>query len=117
MKEGCLFSEFGTRRRRDRHTQELVIKGLVRAAAKGRVKSWNGKLTGTSNVDLAKQFDLMPVGTVAHEWFMGVAAITDDYEHATETALRYWLTSFGEGVGLYSQGESDANYTRSSESH
>ena len=29
---------------------------------------------------------------------MGIAAYTDDYEHATETALRYWIGCFGEGV-------------------
>jgi nicotinate phosphoribosyltransferase len=99
---GCLFSEFGTRRRRDRCTQDLVIKGLVRAAADGKAKGSSGKLAGTSNVHLAMQYDLTPVGTVAHEWFMGVAAIIDDYRNATETALCHWLTCFGEGVRLLS---------------
>ena len=44
------------------------------------------------------RFGLLPVGTVAHEWFMGVAAISGAYEEASETALQYWVGAFGEGV-------------------
>lgn len=92
---GCLVSEFGTRRRRDLKTQDLVVGGLVRAAnEEGRP----GKLTGTSNVFLAMKYGIPPVGTVAHEWYMAIASITDDYEHANELGLDYWLKNFGEGV-------------------
>lgn len=98
LQEGCIFSEFGTRRRRDYHTQGLVLQGLRRAEAEATQKGWKGKLTGTSNVHFAMKFGLQPVGTVAHEWFMGVAAITNDYEHANEKALEYWTSTFGEGV-------------------
>lgn len=98
LEEGCLFSEFGTRRRRDYHTQDLVLQGLRRAADEAAAKGLSGKLTGTSNVHFAMKHDLLPVGTVAHEWFMGVAAITNDYEHASEIALQYWVATFGEGV-------------------
>lgn len=98
LEEGCIFSEFGTRRRRDYHTQGLVLQGLRRAEAEATQKGWKGKLTGTSNVHFAMKFGLQPVGTVAHEWFMGVAAITNDYEHANEKALEYWMSTFGEGV-------------------
>ncbi|KAF2192275.1 nicotinate phosphoribosyltransferase [Zopfia rhizophila CBS 207.26] len=98
LEEGCIFSEFGTRRRRDYHTQDLVLQGLRRAQDEATQKEWKGKLTGTSNVHFAMKHDLLPVGTVAHEWFMGVAAITNDYEHANEIALRYWTATFGEGV-------------------
>ncbi len=44
------------------------------------------------------RFGIPPVGTVAHEWFMGVAAITGNYETATTTALSYWVGCFGEGI-------------------
>ncbi|KAL8785790.1 MAG: hypothetical protein Q9213_003168 [Squamulea squamosa] len=98
MEHGCVFSEFGTRRRRDYHTQDLVIQGLKRAAADSSVQGWKGRLSGTSNVHFAMKYGIPPVGTVAHEWFMGIASITNDYEHANETALKYWVGCFGEGV-------------------
>ena len=98
LEHGCAFSEFGTRRRRDRRTQELVMRGLMRAAKEADEKEWPGKLIGTSNVRFAMECNLPPIGTVAHEWFMGIASITNDYEHANETALRYWVGCFGEGV-------------------
>ncbi|KAI1102465.1 nicotinate phosphoribosyltransferase [Jackrogersella minutella] len=98
LEAGCVVSEFGTRRRRDYHTQALVFRGLVKASKEAEKRGLPGKLSGTSNVHLAMRFNLPPVGTVAHEWFMGVAAITDDYLGATEEALRRWIGCFGEGV-------------------
>jgi len=98
LEHGCIFSEFGSRRRRDYHTQDLVMKGLMRAAEEGEKKGWKGVFMGTSNVHFAMKYDTNPVGTVAHEWYMAIAAITDDYENANELALRYWLGCFGEGV-------------------
>lgn len=95
---GCIVSEFGSRRRRDYHTQDLVLHGLRKAADEGQKANWPGKLSGTSNVHFAMKHDLVPIGTVAHEWFMGVAAITDNYETANETALQLWTATFGEGV-------------------
>lgn len=98
MENGCIFSEFGTRRRRSYHTQDLVLRGLTRAAGTAAANMWAGKLSGSSNVHFAMKYGIPPVGTVAHEWFMGIASIKNDYEHANETALRYWVGCFGEGV-------------------
>ena len=96
LRGGCVFSEFGTRRRRDTETQHQVIQGLKRAARD--CQDCSGKLTGTSNVYFAKQYGLQPVGTMAHEWFMGIAASENDYEDATRTGLRNWTKCFGKGV-------------------
>lgn len=106
LENGCIFSEFGSRRRRDYHTHDLVMKGLIRAAEEGKKSGWKGVLSGTSNVHFAMKYDTDPVGTVAHEWYMGIAAITDDYENANELALRYWLGCFGEGVSFVPTGSS-----------
>lgn len=98
LKNGCMISEFGSRRRRDYHTQDLVLQGLRQAQDDASHNGWSGKLTGTSNVHFAMKHELTPIGTVAHEWFMGVAAVTNDYENANETALKYWVSTFGQGV-------------------
>ncbi|MCJ1466885.1 nicotinate phosphoribosyltransferase [Pseudocyphellaria aurata] len=98
MENGCIFLEFGTRRRRDYHTQDLVLQGLTRATATAAANGWSGKLSGSSNVHFAMKYGIPPLGTVAHEWFMGIASIKDDYEHANESALRYWVDCYGEGV-------------------
>lgn len=98
LEAGCVFSEFGTRRRRDYHTQALVFRGLTKASKEAEKRGFSGKLSGTSNVHLAMRFNIPPVGTVAHEWFMGTAAIVGDYRTATEEALCRWVGCFGEGV-------------------
>lgn len=102
LENGCVFSEFGSRRRRDYHTQDLVMTGLCKAAVEGKQKGWKGVFSGTSNVHFAVKYGVQPVGTVAHEWFMAIGAITQDYRNANEIALRYWLGCFGQGVCLSS---------------
>ena len=100
LEAGCITSEFGTRRRRDYHTQALVFRGLVKASNEAEKKGYSGKLSGTSNVHLAMRFNIPPVGTVAHEWFMGTASIIGDYRTATEEALRRWVSCFGTKLAI-----------------
>ncbi|AOW00986.1 Quinolinate phosphoribosyl transferase [Yarrowia lipolytica] len=98
--QGCAFSEFGTRRRRSLKTHDIVIAGILEGlkSAQG-----NGIFTGTSNVYLAKKYNLKPIGTVAHEWMMGVAAATGDYSTANLRAMELWIQTVGDanaGVAL-----------------
>lgn len=98
LEGGCAFSEFGSRRRRDYKTHELVMTGLLDAKRDAEGKGFAGKFSGTSNVHFAMKYGVAPVGTVAHEWFMGIAALTGDYAGANEQALQYWTGAFGQGV-------------------
>lgn len=113
LAHGCVFNEFGSRRRRSLKTHDLVIAGLKRAmtdaeTASGTTqeghnvegmplgeKSEPGKLSGTSNVYLAMKHALTPTGTIAHEWFMGVAT-AKGYENANTAALRLWEQTYND---------------------
>ena len=59
LQGGCAFSEFGTRRRRSYATQEVVLRGLMKAAEEHRQSNINtgGVFTGTSNVHFAHRWD------------------------------------------------------------
>ncbi|KAK0545179.1 nicotinate phosphoribosyltransferase [Tilletia horrida] len=91
---GCVFSDFGTRRRRSFATHKAVIQGLIAGSAQATQgpapAGQPGKLLGTSNVLLAKIFGLTPIGTMAHEWFMGIGAALG-YPHASQAGLNTHL--------------------------
>ncbi|KAI8810765.1 Quinolinate phosphoribosyl transferase [Cladochytrium replicatum] len=88
---GCVFSEFGGRRRRSWAVMDTVVRTFAEEAAKRR-----GVLTGTSNVQFAMKYHLRPIGTVAHEWTMAMSALenkTDkpiDFYNVNPTAILRW---------------------------
>lgn len=67
MNKGIRFIEFGTRRRFSRELQDRIVYHLQDID--------HGPMLGTSNVLLAKKYNLQAMGTMAHEIPMGFAAI------------------------------------------
>ena len=85
------FSEFGIRRRLSSEAQEHIVKTLSKQTLEG------SKFIGTSNVYLAKKYDLIPVGTMAHEWIMCVGQGTHKHNPAYSNyyALEDWVDEYG----------------------
>ncbi|EPS43918.1 hypothetical protein H072_2180 [Dactylellina haptotyla CBS 200.50] len=99
LRNGAAFTEFGTRRRRSYHAQDLVLQGLMKAGDDFKENpEYAGKFNSSSNVHFCHLHNLNPVGTVAHEWFMGIAAENERYEDASEQGLLKWTDTFGPGV-------------------
>ncbi|KAH8822815.1 Quinolinate phosphoribosyl transferase [Flagelloscypha sp. PMI_526] len=95
LKAGCAISEFGSRRRRSFTAQDIVLRELVQARDSLKDETGVGVLAGTSNVYFAMKHGLRPIGTIAHEWFMGIAAIMG-YEVANKVALKLWEETYPE---------------------
>lgn len=85
------FSEFGLRRRLSAEAQELAVKELSKRKYPGST------FVGTSNVYLARKYNLVPVGTMAHEWIMCVGQGNHKHNPAYSNwyALDAWVKEYG----------------------
>lgn len=85
------FSEFGLRRRLSGEAQEYAVKAL------GSGKFANSAFIGTSNVYLAKKYNLTPAGTMAHEWIMCVGQGNHKHNPAYSNwySLDAWVKEYG----------------------
>ncbi len=87
------FSEFGTRRRFSRKWQKQVTRKLKEAIP--------SQIVGTSNVLLAKELVLPPIGTFAHEMYMIFSGIFhDDIRGSHNKVLQYWWDMYGEPLSV-----------------
>lgn len=90
------FSEFGTRRRLSKSSQEKMLTMFRDASIPGFV--------GTSNVYFAMTLGLKPVGTMAHEYIMTVGQGHHEYNtaYSNKFALDSWVKEYGilNGIAL-----------------
>lgn len=95
------FSEFGLRRRLSAQAQELVVK----AFANPYNKFCKGTtFVGTSNVYLAKKYNVKPVGTMAHEYIQCVGQGNHKHNPAYSNwyMMDHWVKEYGilNGIAL-----------------
>ncbi|MBM5070924.1 nicotinate phosphoribosyltransferase [Vibrio parahaemolyticus] len=85
------FADMSTRRRFSFQAQRTMLEYLS--------KELPQCLTGTSNYHLARELDLTPIGTVAHEWFMGHQALVN-VRDSQKIALQRWQKMFNGALGV-----------------
>ena len=89
---GFQLADFGTRRRFSYRVQEEVVHILKR--------DFPGRLVGTSNVHLAREFDIKPIGTMAHEWLMAHQQLGPRLIDSQIAALDCWVREYRGLLGI-----------------
>lgn len=95
IEAGCVFSDFGTRRRASFAVQDAVVAAMKDVKAEGA-----GRFVGTSNVYLAMKYDLMPIGTMAHELICAIAGMYGPLM-ANHLAMRVWSNTYRGALGTF----------------
>lgn len=89
------FSEFGLRRRLSGEAQELAIKTLMDV---NNHFCKDTHFVGTSNVYLAKKYNVKPIGTMAHEFIMCVGQ--GNHKHNPAYSNWYMMDSWIKEYGI-----------------
>lgn len=103
LAEGLIVSEFGTRRRFSLATEEMAVKAFMNAdrdLRKEMGSDYKGQFPGTSNVWLALKYNLVPIGTMAHEFVSAIAGMYGPQE-ANHIAMDMWQKTFIGSLGIF----------------
>ena len=87
-----LVSDFGTRRRYSLDWQKHVIQTFHDAAPT--------IFRGTSNVLIAKEMDIFPIGTMAHEFLQAFQALDVRLRDFQKSALETWVQEYRGDLGI-----------------
>lgn len=85
------FVDFGTRRRFSRAWHRQIIEYL---------KKHSPGFAGTSNVMFAKEFNLRPIGTMAHEFFQVGQALDVPLVDSQKRMLQAWVNEYRGDLGI-----------------
>ena len=90
-KLGVVYAEFGTRRRHSYRVHDIVVNALN--------KIENTFFIGSSNIHFAMKYNIKPIGTHAHEWFMFHGA-EYGFKMANPIALEHWVDVYRGDLGV-----------------
>lgn len=92
--DGFQFIEFGTRRRFSKEWQREVVDHMLHYLPEGR-------MVGTSNILLARDFNLKPIGTMAHEYLQAFQGLNNcALAQSQEKALEVWSDFYKGDLGI-----------------
>lgn len=87
-----LVSDFGTRRRYSLEWQKHVVESFHRSSPH--------VFRGTSNVLLAKELNITPIGTMAHEFLQAFQALDVRLRNFQKAALEAWVQEYRGDLGI-----------------
>lgn len=90
--EEFVFADFGTRRRFSRAWHDEVVNTLARDIPQS--------LRGTSNVRLARELGLVPIGTMAHEFIQAAQALGPRLAETQRFAFEVWAREYRGDLGI-----------------
>ncbi len=83
------YADFGTRRRYSHYVQDMVVRILTQSES----------CVGTSNMYLAKKYNVKAIGTLAHEFFMGVSAL-ESLRYSNRVSMKRWHQTYDGRLGI-----------------
>lgn len=94
-------SEFGLRRELSEEAQEYVIKKFM--AHRDELKEKGTNYVGTSNVYMSMKYGTTPIGTMAHEFIMGVGQgdPSKNPAYSNRFAMESWTQIYGVLNGIF----------------
>ncbi|PZX31896.1 nicotinate phosphoribosyltransferase [Cupriavidus phytorum] len=88
----CVIADYGTRRRFSRDWQEEVLLTMRRLLGP--------QLAGTSNVHFARLHNMVPLGTMAHEYLQACQALGPRLRDSQVFALERWAREYRGDLGI-----------------